>query len=94
MTTRDNCTYLPLSDRVWLLKTAVEMVEEGLSHLYHDAIEAGVDPDDDNLHETLNAMRADSYGGLLQTMTLNDKGDAKALVRLMRLDQEQEYGNY
>lgn len=91
MSEREGCTYLSVADRVWLLRSAIDMIEESLSELYHEAVESGVDPDDDDLHDSLDDMRSASFAGLLSTMTLNgDEGDARALVRMMRLDMESE----
>lgn len=91
MSERDGCTFLSVSDRVWLMRSAIDMIEESLSELYHEAVEAGVDPDDDNLHDSLDDLRATSFAGLLSTMTVtDDEGDARALVRMMRLDMEAE----
>ena len=95
MTERANCSYLSVADRVWLLKSAIEMIEEALSEMYHEAVDAGVDSDDDNLHDSLDEMRAMSFMGLLRSMAItDDEGDARALVRLMRLDQEAETDDF
>jgi len=87
MTTRPDATYINLADRAILLQTAVDMIDEGLDMLYEEALEAGTDPDSEELHEMLHATKAEAYAGALHSLQTSTT-DSKHLVRILRLDQE------
>lgn len=90
MTTRKGCTYLPVTDRLLLLQTAISIVDDDALRLYNHAVENGVDPEDDTLLRDLDAAREMAYVGLLYNMTIaGDIDDRRTLVRLMALDAEQ-----
>lgn len=89
--TRPDCLYLPIGERFYLTLSAIEMVEEGLSAIYDEAIEDGVEPDDMELHESLADLRTSSYASLLQTMT-NSNSERSDLVKLMKLNEQEARG--
>lgn len=87
MTVRDDATPLSLSDRFYLTLCAIDMVEQGIEAEKAEAIELGIDPDDDNLLDALEELRSHSLISLLHSMT-NSQEEAKALVRMVRMERE------
>lgn len=87
MTTRDDATYLSLSERAYLTMSAIDMIEEGITAILDEAVEDGCDPDDEDLMDSLEDLRASSYASLLSTMT-NSNDEAKMLVKLVRISSD------
>ncbi len=83
MITRDDATPLPIGERFYLLEAAMRMIEEGIDLLHEEAVEEGVEPDNDHLLESLDDLRMTSYASLLTTM-VNDTDDAQVLIALMK----------
>ena len=68
---REDATYLSVGDRYYLMESALNWIEEGITATYLDAIDAGCEPDDNDLEDHLGEMRAMAYVSLLNTMTNN-----------------------
>jgi hypothetical protein len=83
MVTRPDATPLSIGDRFYLMEAAINMIDEGIAILHEEAVEEGIDPDNENLLDSLDDLRMTSYSSLLHTMT-NDKEEAKALITMMR----------
>jgi hypothetical protein len=83
MVTRPDATPLSIGDRFYLMEAAINMIDEGIAILHEEAVEEGIDPDNENLLDSLDDLRMTSYSSLLHTMA-NDKEEAKALITMMR----------
>jgi hypothetical protein len=88
MTSRADATPLYLGDRFYLVLEALNMIEEGIAALHDEAVDDGIDPDDEHMLESLNELRTTSYASLLHTM-VNDSGEAKAMVAFLKNHNEE-----
>lgn len=86
--TRPDAEFLPLYDRLELVKTAIGMVDEGVEHFTQEMVTEVDDFGVDHL-ETIEEMRTDAYASLLLTMSLG-KEDAIELTKLMALDMMED----
>lgn len=89
MITRDDATPLSIGDRFYLVEAAIGMIDEGIDDLHDEAVDEGIDPDDENLLDSLDDLRIASYTSLLYTM-VNDTDEAKTLIMLMNQESELE----
>lgn len=80
---REDATYLSIGDRYYLMDAALNAIEEGIDATYLDAIEAGCEPDDNDLEDHLGEMRAMAYVSLLHSMT-NNSSEATEMMQLLR----------
>ena len=83
MITRDDATPLSIGDRFYLMEAAIGMIDEGIDILHDEAVDEGIDPDDEHLLDSLDDLRMTSYASLLNTM-VNDTDEAKTLIMLMK----------
>jgi hypothetical protein len=67
--------------------SAIDMIEEGITAILDEAVEDGCDPDDEDLMDSLQDLRASSYASMLSTMT-NSNDEAKMLVKLVRISSD------
>lgn len=81
---RSDTSPLSLSDRIYLVEAAMNMIEEGISYMHLEAIEEGASPTDDELLDSLDEVRTSAYVSLLHTM-VNSSDEAEALVWVMKL---------
>ncbi len=86
--TRPDSEFLPVHDRLELVKTAILMVDEGVDHFAQEMQEEVNDFGIEHL-EAIEEMRTDAYASLLLTMSLG-KEDAIELTKLMALDMMED----
>ena len=86
--TRPDSEFLPVHDRLELVKTAILMIDEGVEHFTQEMKEEVADFGIEHL-ETIEEMRTDAYASLLLTMSTG-KQDAIELTKLMALDMEDD----
>jgi len=95
MTARDDCEYLDIGERFYLTLSAIDMIEEGLSaftdEMLSEVEEEEIDIDVHEVYDIVGEMRTDAYRNLLHTMA-NDRDEAKALTRMLRLHQKEQNG--
>tara|TARA_B100000287_G_scaffold175917_1_gene165912 strand:- start:1604 stop:1894 length:291 start_codon:yes stop_codon:yes gene_type:complete len=89
---RPDTTYLDLSDRILLTKSAVEMVNEGLE-LFALEMESSIDFEWSDEHdEAMEEMASQAYESLIRTMTTS-KGDRRALMAALILELKEAREN-
>jgi len=86
MSERDDATPLDILDRYQLVKTAIEMIDDGIEYLTEEALAGGAEMTDEMV-SSMEDMRADSYVSMLWTM-VNDADEAKIIVRLLQQESE------
>lgn len=84
MSHRSDTSPLAISDRIYLVEEAMNMIEEGITDIHLEAIEEGVSPTDEDLMDSLDDLRTSAYVSLLHTM-INSKEEAETIVWVMKL---------
>ena len=86
VTERIDAEPLPLLDRYELVKTAIDMIDDGIDVLTADALEDGLEITPEFL-EGMEDMRADAYIAMLHSM-VNNHRETVEMLALLRADSK------
>ncbi len=77
--------YLDLSDRLFLAREALEMIDEDVIQLAERFVEEGTDPHDEAFQNTMVGLQIDLYAEMVKGFTVDEKPES-VLRMLMQED--------